>query len=73
MNKRIKEKIEKRHGYKSWKRYNSIFKVSMSIQSLDKPNRNGRVYSREFIRGAFDNDDDIMANSFKGEILHPYN
>lgn len=75
MNKRIKEKIKKRHGYKSWKRYNDIFKVSIVIQSLDKPNKNGRVYSysREFIRGAFDNDDDIMANSFKGDILHPYN
>lgn len=69
MNKRIKEKIKKRHGYKSWKRYS----ISTIIQSLDMLNRNGRVYSREFIRGAFDNDDDIMENSFKGDILHQYN
>ena len=69
MNKRIKEKIKKRHGYKSWKRYN----ISTLIQPLYMPNRNNIVYYRKFKpRNSFENDQNIL-NNIEGEILHQYN
>lgn len=50
MNKRLRKKLKKRLGYKSYKNYRNLMSTDMDIQSVYT--RNHRVYPRDVVNKA---------------------
>ena len=67
MNKRLRKKLKKRLGYKSYKNYRNLISTDMGIQSVYT--RNYRVYPRDVVNKAIN---DYIKNNkmpkFKEEL-----